>query len=157
MFRSIMGKLFRRINKYNSLFVNKRSIYHSSRTLSLEHLEARELLDGTYYWDGSHSDVWSDYRNWVGNVAPSGTDNKIYFSDEDSPNKETWNNLSSQVTFSTIGFGTTGYTIEPSNPIYLTSNAIIVGVGASGTEIKTSMHLDSGQTDVSLQPGSDLT
>ncbi len=160
MLRYIMDKIKRRNSRNNISFAKRYSKYHSSRRLTLEHLEDRELLSGNYTWVGGTSGSWANLNNWYSGVAPSGSDNVLYFNNASSPNKVMSNDLSAGVSFSYIGFGASGYSIaQPSNPINLAAGAHgsgSINLGASGINIgiNTGLVLSSGNHQISTSSGS---
>jgi autotransporter-associated beta strand protein len=157
MLRNIMEKFKRKNTKKNSTFEKRLSRYHSSRRLSLEHLEPRELLSGTYTWTGGGSNnFWSNPNNWLGHVAPSGSDNTLYFNRQEN-HEEMNNDLPSSVTFSYIGFSVSGYIIDSSSPIYLSTSGSIYGNTASDIYINTSLVLPAGDNQIAMTLGSYLT
>jgi CSLREA domain-containing protein len=154
MLRSFIETFKKKNAKKNSSLKNKYSKYHSSRRLSLEHLEPRELLSGIHTWSGYTNGNWSVASNWTGGV-PQGSGNTLYFNST-IHTKVMYNDLSSDVSFSYIGFGAANYSITGSSfPINLSGG--INADTASGIVINSDLILSSGNHQIQTSNGSGLT
>jgi uncharacterized delta-60 repeat protein len=139
MFEFLMGKLNRKSKKIVQSSANRHSRAQSTRRLVLEHLETRELLSGTHIWTGYIDGLWNNASNWTGGV-PSDTNNIIQF-EATNYTKAMTNNLPSGVTFSSIEFSASNYSIM-GNTIKV-SSYITVESGVTNTTIAANVNLNT--------------